>query len=235
MTIANGGTIALAPGEKALITVTAQADTKRVADANGILTVTAQSAYLKSKPSNSAVTTYTATNTDNALTKTPLYAITKSAITNLGNSNLDLNNATAYVDYTITVKNEGNIAGTAISISDDLPSGLVAIASGEANYVAPTVTASNGSAAGTAVISNANKTITVAGQNIKVGETITVTFRAKKQLAQPLLAHSSTMQSSETIPKTMLLRIRLISSIDLIMALIQAVLLKTLMKIPLNL
>lgn len=180
VTIANGGTIALAPGEKALITVTAQADTKRVADANGILTVTAQSAYLKSKPSNSAVTTYTATNTDNALTKTPLYAITKSAITNLGNSNLDLNSTTAYVDYTITVKNEGNIAGTAISISDDLPSGLVAIASTEANYVAPTVTASNGSAAGTAVISNANKTITVAGQNIKVGETITVTFRAKK-------------------------------------------------------
>lgn len=178
--VANGGTIALAPGEKALITVTAQADTKRVADANGILTVTAESAYLKSKTGNTAATTYTATNTDNALTTTPLYAITKSATTNLGNRNLDLNNASAYVDYTITVKNEGNINGTAISISDDLPSGLVAIASTEANYVAPTVTASNGSAAGTAVLSNSNKTITVAGQNVKVGETITVTFRAKK-------------------------------------------------------
>ena len=178
--VANGGTIALAPGEKALITVTAQADTKRVADANGILTVTAESAYLKSKTGNTAATTYTATNTDNALTTTPLYAITKSATTNLGNRNLDLNNASAYVDYTITVKNEGNINGTAISISDDLPSGLIAIASTEANYVAPTVTASNGSAAGTAVLSNSNKTITVAGQNVKVGETITVTFRAKK-------------------------------------------------------
>ena len=178
--VANGGTIALAPGEKALITDTAQADTKRVADANGILTVTAESAYLKSKTGNTAATTYTATNTDNALTTTPLYAITKSATTNLGNRNLDLNNASAYVDYTITVKNEGNINGTAISISDDLPSGLVAIASTEANYVAPTVTASNGSAAGTAVLSNSNKTITVAGQNVKVGETITVTFRAKK-------------------------------------------------------
>lgn len=178
--VANGGTIALAPGEKALITVTAQADTKRVADANGILTVTAESAYLKSKTGNTAATTYTATNTDNALTTTPLYAITKSATTNLGNRNLDLNNASAYVDYTITVKNDGNINGTAISISDDLPSGLVAIASTEANYVAPTVTASNGSAAGTAVLSNSNKTITVAGQNVKVGETITVTFRAKK-------------------------------------------------------
>jgi len=180
ITVANGGTVALAPGEKALITVTAQAGTKRVADTNGILTVTAESTYLKAKPSNTAATTYTATNTDNALTKTPIYAITKSATTNLGNKNLDLNNANAFVDYTITVKNEGNINGTAISISDDLPSGLIAIASTEANYVAPTVTASNGSAAGTAVLSNSNKTITVAGQNVKVGETITVTFRAKK-------------------------------------------------------
>lgn len=180
VTIANGGTIALAPNEKALITVTAQADTKRFANTNGILTVTAQSTYLKSQSGNSAVTTYTATNTDNALTKTPIYAITKSAITNLGNKKFDLNNTGAFVDYTITVKNEGNIDGTAISISDDLPSGLAAIASTEANYVVPTVTASNGSTAGTAVISNSNKTITVAGQNVKVGETITVTFRAKK-------------------------------------------------------
>lgn len=180
ITVANGGTVALAPGEKALITVTAQAGTKRVADTNGILTVTAESTYLKAKPGNTAATTYTATNTDNALTKTPIYAITKSATTNLGNKNLDLNNANAFVDYTITVKNEGNINGTAISISDDLPTGLVAITSVEANYTPPTVTASNGSATGTAVLSAANKTITVAGQNIKVGETITVTFRAKK-------------------------------------------------------
>jgi len=178
--VANGGAIALAPGEKALITITAQADTKRFADTNGILTVTAESAYLKSKTGNTAATTYTATNTDNALTKTPIYAIVKSATTNLGNKNLDLNNINAYVDYTITVKNEGNIDGTAITNSDNLPTGLVAIASTEANYEAPTVTASNGSAAGTAVLSGSNKTITVASQNVKVGETITVTFRAKK-------------------------------------------------------
>ena len=180
ITIVNNESIALAPGEKALITITAQADTKRVADTNGILTVTAESTYLKSKPANTASTTYTAVNTDNALTKTPIYAITKSATTNLGNKNFDLNNTSAFVDYTITVKNEGNLDGTAISISDDLPSGLVAIASGEANYKAPTVATSNGSATGTAVLSNSNKTVTVAGQNVKVGETITVTFRAKK-------------------------------------------------------
>ncbi|MEN6670484.1 hypothetical protein AAJP47_08930 [Psychrobacter sp. B38] len=177
-TISNGGTIPLAPGEKAFITITAQSDTKRVADANGILLVTAESAYLKSK--NSASTAYTATNTDNAKTTAPIYAITNSAQTNLGNKNLDLNNAGAYVDYTIKVKNDGNINGTAIVISDDLPAGLVAILSTEANYTAPTTTASNGSAAVTPVITNNGKTITVTGQNVQVGETITVTFRAKK-------------------------------------------------------
>ena len=178
--LTNGvGTISLPAKSAANITIVATAATARNIDTNGILTVSAESAYLKGKNQNTPAA-YTASNTDNAKTVTPLYAITKSATTNLNTRNLDLNNPNAYVDYTITVKNEGNLDGKAISISDDLPSGLVAIASGEANYTAPTVTASNGSTAGTAKLSAANKTITVASQNIKVGETITVTFRAKK-------------------------------------------------------
>ena len=180
VTIANNDSIALAPGEKALITVTAQSDTKRVADANGILTVTAESTYLKSKSANTAPATYTAVNTDNAKTTTPIYKIVKSAQTNLLNKNFDLNNANAYVDYTVTVKNEGNIDGTAIVISDDLPTGLVAIKSTETSYTAPTTISSNGSAAVAPVISSDGKTISVTGQNVKVGETITLTFRAKK-------------------------------------------------------
>lgn len=179
-TVANGGTIALAPGEKALITVTAQSDTKRAVDANGILTVTAESAYLKAKTGNTAPTTYTATNTDNAKSTAPIYKIVKSAQTNLNNKTLDLNNANAYVDYTVTVKNEGNIDGTYVVISDALPSGLVAIKSVETNYVPPTTTSSNGSANVTPAISSDGKTITVTGQNVKINETITVTFRAKK-------------------------------------------------------
>ena len=178
--LTNGvGTISLPAKSAANITIVATAATARNIDTNGILTVSAESAYLKGKNQNTPAA-YTASNTDNAKTVAPLYAITKSATTNLNTRNLDLNNPNAYVDYTITVKNEGNLDGKAISISDDLPSGLVAIASGEANYTAPTVTASNGSTAGTAKLSAANKTITVASQNIKVGETITVTFRAKK-------------------------------------------------------
>lgn len=178
--LTNGvGTISLPAKSAANITIVATAATARNIDTNGILTVSAESTYLKGKNAGTP-SAYTASNVDNAKTIAPLYAITKSATTNLGTRNLDLNNPNAYVDYTITVKNEGNLDGKAISISDDLPSGLVAIASGEANYTAPTVTASNGSTAGTAKLSAANKTITVASQNIKVGETITVTFRAKK-------------------------------------------------------
>tara|TARA_R110002073_G_scaffold326850_1_gene507034 strand:+ start:2911 stop:5019 length:2109 start_codon:yes stop_codon:yes gene_type:complete len=175
--------IALAPNEVATITIVATASSGRNIGKNGILTVSAESAYLKAKNPGTGPTvtnTYTASNVDNAKTVAPLYAITKSATTNLGTKNLDLNNLNAFVDYTITIKNEGNLDGKAISISDDLPSGLVAIASTEANYTAPTVTASNSSTAGTAKLSAANKTITVDSQNIKVGETITVTFRAKK-------------------------------------------------------
>lgn len=179
-TVVNGGTIALAPGEKALITVTAQSDTKRAVDANGILTVTAESAYLKAKTGNTAPTTYIATNTDNAKSTAPIYKIVKSAQTNLLNKTLDLNNASAWVDYTITVKNEGNVNGTYVVISDALPAGLVAIKSNEDNYTPPTTKASNGSAAITPSISTDGKTVTVTGQNVKVDETITVTFRAKK-------------------------------------------------------
>ncbi|NRD70061.1 hypothetical protein HQR03_05855 [Psychrobacter okhotskensis] len=178
--ITNGvGTISLPAKSAANITIVATANTARNIDKNGILTVSAESTYLKGKNAGTP-SAYTASNVDNAKTVAPLYAITKSATTNLGTKNLDLNNLNAFVDYTITIKNEGNLDGKAISISDDLPSGLVAIASTEANYTAPTVTASNGSTAGTAKLSAANKTITVDSQNIKVGETITVTFRAKK-------------------------------------------------------
>ncbi|WP_201553957.1 DUF11 domain-containing protein [Psychrobacter sp. 72-O-c] len=168
------GTIPLKAQEYAVITVTAKADTKRVIDANGILTVTATSTYLAGK----SATETSATNTDNAKTTTPVYAITNSATTNLGNKNFDLQNDNAFVDYTITVKNEGNIDGTAVKIVDTLPDGLVAIQSGEANYMAPT-----SSSTVTPSISTDGKTITVEGQDITINDTITLTFRAKKDTA----------------------------------------------------
>lgn len=175
VTIANGGNIQLAPGQSATIIVNAAADTNtpRVIGNTGILDVTATSAYLTGKGQ-----TATATNTDTAVTVTPIYAITKSAQTNLGTKVIDLNNDNAYVDYTITVQNQGTANGTAVTIEDALPNGLVAIKSGEPNYLAPTTT--GGSSNVTPVISADGKKITVTGQDIAQGNTITIKFRAKK-------------------------------------------------------
>ena len=173
VTIANGGSIQLAPGQSATLVVTAATDSPRVIGNKGILNVTATSSYLVDKGQAA-----TATNTDTAVTMTPVYAITKSAKSNLGTKVIDLNNDNAYVDYTITVANQGTADGTAVTIVDELPNGLVAIQSGETNYVAPTTTGASNNV--TPVISADGKTITVTGQDIAQNSTITIKFRVKK-------------------------------------------------------
>lgn len=173
VTIANGGSIRLAPGQSATLVVTAATDNPRVIGNKGILNVTATSSYLVDKGQAA-----TATNIDTAVTMTPVYAITKSAKSNLGTKVIDLNNDNAYVDYTITVANQGTADGTAVTIVDELPNGLVAIQSGETNYVAPTTTGASNNV--TPVISADGKTITVTGQDIAQNSTITIKFRVKK-------------------------------------------------------
>ncbi|WP_201576786.1 beta strand repeat-containing protein [Psychrobacter okhotskensis] len=173
VTVANAGDITLGAGESAKITITAKTDVSRTVGKNGILTVSATSAYLNGKGQ-----TATANNTDNAITTTPIYAITKSAVTNLGTRNIDLNNANAYVDYTISVTNEGNADGTDVTIEDALPNGLTLIKTGEANYVAPTIKR-NGTVV-TIAPSTTDDKITFDGVDIDRTETITITFRAKK-------------------------------------------------------
>lgn len=119
-----------------------------------------------------------AKNTDNAITTTPIYAITKSARTNLGTKVIDLNNDSAYIDYTISVENQGNANGTNVTIEDILPDGLVAIQANEPNYILPTTT--GGSSNINTSISADGRTITVANQNIDRGNTVTVKFWVKK-------------------------------------------------------
>ncbi|MDE4453692.1 hypothetical protein [Psychrobacter sp. DAB_AL62B] len=174
--------VTLAPGQSAEFVVQGKAGTTdRLIDKNGILTVTATSKFLtdKSKPA-------VATNTDNAKTTTPLYAIKKSATTNLGNRTFDINNATSFVDYTVTITNQGNADGTAVTIIDTLPAGLVAVTSADtAIYQAPVVKTSGNSALKTASVSTDGKEITITGQDIKINEIITVTFRVKKDASTP--------------------------------------------------
>ena len=168
--ISSGGTIMLEAGQYADITINAKANGERYIGQNGALTVTADSTYLTGAKQPS-----TALNTDNAIVKTPTYAIAKSATTNLGDKNLDFKNENAWVDYTITVKNDGTAKGTDVTIVDTLPAGLIAILPSQPNYVAPKV---NGTAS-TGIVSTDGKTITVEGQDIEIGATTTITFRAK--------------------------------------------------------
>ena len=182
--ITNGvGTISLPAKSAANITIVATANTARNIDKNGILTVSAESTYLKGKNAGTP-SAYTASNVDNAKTVAPLYAITKSATTNLNNKNFDATNPDSFITYSITVKNEGNTTGTAVDISDALPANLIAIPSGQPNHLATITTATTGtngiSALKSVSIPSDGRTVTVTAQNIKVGETITITFRAKK-------------------------------------------------------
>lgn len=176
VSVANGGKIELAPGESAKIKVTAISKESRVIGDDGILIVTAKSKYLEDRGQTSTVT-----NTDNAITTTPIYAISKSLTTNLSNNKLDLQNDSAFVEYTIKVKNDGNANGTNVTIEDVLPEGLVLITdTNSPAYAAPTSTITGSGTAIKPVISNSDKTITLTGQNIAMGQEVTITFRAKK-------------------------------------------------------
>ncbi|MES1964558.1 hypothetical protein M0N77_04315 [Psychrobacter sp. AH5] len=185
--------IVLAPEETATITITSTSNIKRNVGQNAALTVTASSKYLKDK-TGSTPASYQASNTDNAITKTPIYAITKSANTNLNNNFFDTANNNAYVDYTITIKNEGNADAKAFNVIDTLPIGLVALTT---TTPTSTVTGSTSGTASTAVTptfsGTNNDTINVTGQNLKQGETITITFRAKKDtsISTPIDSGSS--------------------------------------------
>ena len=173
--INSGGTITLAKDEIATITIVATSSAQRKVGDNGALTVTASSAYLKARNGAGAATnTYQAVNTDNAITRTPIFAITKSANSNLGNNVFDAANTGAYVDYTILIKNEGNAAAKAFTIVDKLPEGLVID-----TRVAPKI-GTVALTAGQFTTSTDGRTLTIPNQNLVIAADLTVTLRAIK-------------------------------------------------------
>lgn len=176
-TLTNGGTLDLAPNETATITIVATSDnTARQINDEGVITVTASSAYLEANNAGNTAA-YTAENVDTGITSTPIYAITKSAATNFASNNkfFDTANPNAYIDYTITIKNEGNAAATAFNIEDTLPAGLVALTTFTPQINGTNVAASN------FAFSNQNKTLTVTGQDLAIDDSLTLTFRAVKE------------------------------------------------------
>lgn len=176
-TLTNGGTLDLAPNETATITIVATSDnTARQINDEGVITVTASSAYLEANNAGNTAA-FTAENVDTGITSTPIYAITKSAATNFASNNkfFDTANPNAYIDYTITIENEGNAAATAFNIEDTLPAGLVALTTFTPQINGTDVAASN------FAFSNQNKTLTITGQDLAQTESLTLTFRAVKE------------------------------------------------------
>lgn len=174
--INSGGTITLAKDEIATITIVATSDTQRKVGDNGALTVTASSAYLEARNGTAATATYQAVNTDNALTTTPIFAITKSARTSLTSNDkfFDTANPDAFINYSITIKNEGNADAKGFEIVDTLPTGLVGVTTFTPQIGGVDIPAAN------FAFTNDDKTLTITGQNLSQGDTIIVTFRAKK-------------------------------------------------------
>lgn len=175
-TITNGQTITLEKDEIATITIVATSNAQRKVGDNGALTVTASSAYLEARNGAAATATYQAVNTDNALTTTPIFAITKSARTSLTTNDkfFDTANPDAFINYSITIKNEGNADAKGFEIVDTLPTGLVGLTTFTPQINGVDVPDTNYE------FSNEDKTLTIIGQNLNQNETITVTFRAKK-------------------------------------------------------
>lgn len=195
--ISSGQTITLAKNEIATITIVATSNAQRNVGDNGALTVTASSAYLKARNGAAATTTYQAVNTDNAITRTPIFAITKSAKSNLNNNVFDAANNGAYVDYTILIKNQGNAAANAFTIVDRLPEGLVID-----TKVAPKV---GGVAltAGQFTTSADGRTLTIPNRNLAIGADLTVTLRAIKDAAQTIKTDAVLLNVAEVQDDTL--------------------------------
>ena len=176
-TLTNGGTLDLAPNEIATITIVATSDnTARQINDEGVITVTASSAYLEANNAGNTAA-FTAENVDTGITSTPIYAITKSAATNFASNDtfFDTANPNAYIDYTITIENQGNAAATAFNIEDTLPAGLVALTTFTPQINGTDVAASD------FAFSNQNKTLTITGQDLAQNASLTLTFRAVKE------------------------------------------------------
>lgn len=150
------------------------------------LTLTAKSTYLAGKGSAADAT---ATNTDESITKLPVFSIVKSV-----SQTLDLNNDAATAEYTITVKNDKTATYAAeavgITIADYLPEGLKLVTS---SLTTASITTTGSATKGTIAQNNKGfgsaATIDgfeITGVNLPVGETITIKFKVQKDSTETL-------------------------------------------------
>lgn len=174
-TVANtNGTIKLLPGQYADLTYNVTSPTTVTGGQSGVGTLTATSSFI----TTTGGATATLVNENQAIVKLPVFAITKTA----ANTNINLNTSTPTVEYTITVKNDGNAPYAAdavgVLIQDKLPTGLMVV--GGANGI--TVSSSDGTTtnglAPTVTIVGGRQLIAINGVALKVNETMEIKFTA---------------------------------------------------------
>lgn len=175
---ANSGTIKLLPGQYANLTYNVTSPTTATGGQSAVGTLTATSTYVTQKATTG--TSATLINENQAIIKLPVFAISKTA----ASTSIDLNTTSPTVDYTITVKNDGNATYAAdaigVLIQDKLPTGLTV--SGGASAI--TVTSDNSTTTNgttptlTTSAVDGRQIIAINGVALKVNETMTITFKA---------------------------------------------------------
>lgn len=169
-----GGTIKLLPGQYADLTYTVTSPTSVIGGQSAVGTLTATSSYITNNPTTGA--TATLVNENQAIVKLPVFAISKTASSTF----IDLNAASPAVNYTITVKNDGTAAYAAdavgVLIQDKLPAGLTV--SSPITVISDNSTTSNGTTPTVTTLADGRQLIAINGVDLKVNETITITFTA---------------------------------------------------------
>ena len=174
---ATAGTIKLLPGQYATLTYNVTSPTTVTGGQSAVGTLTATSSYITSNTTAGA--TATLVNENQAIVKLPVFAITKTA----SSTSIDLNTTSPTVDYTITVKNDGNATYAAdavgVLIQDKLPTGLTVSGGASAITVSSTNgNTTNGTAPTVTTSADGRQLIAINGVALKVNETMTITFKA---------------------------------------------------------
>ncbi|MGM8938326.1 hypothetical protein ACS8E2_06480 [Psychrobacter glaciei] len=171
-TVANGKSFPLEKGHYIKFTINAKTINNKGGDSQQ-LTISAESTVLAANP---AAPTSSLTNTNNSFTRLPTFGIVKT-ITNA----LDLNDNSDTATYQIVVNNDGNTAfstdATDITITDNLPAGLVLSEALTATNIAITGQATKGTID---TSSAGDDGFNITGVNIPAGQSVTITFKVKK-------------------------------------------------------
>ena len=171
---ASNGTIKLLPGQYADLTYNVTSPTTVTGGQSAVGTLTATSSYITNTPTAGA--TAMLVNENQAIVKLPVFAISKTA----SSTSIDLNTTSPTVDYTITVKNDGSATYAAdavgVLIQDKLPTGLTV--SGAITVTSDNSTTSNGTAPTVTTSADGRQLIAINGVDLKVGEIMTITFKA---------------------------------------------------------